>query len=78
MANDKNIACTIIDAIYIGNDKNEFTKNEQYRLKALRSKGGLVKIRTDKPLGQVHVYGSDTHFESIWISVKKIATKNWE
>ena len=28
MANDKNIACTILDAIYIGNDKNEFTKNK--------------------------------------------------
>jgi|TARA_R110000851_G_scaffold260044_2_gene412598 hypothetical protein len=78
MANDKRIDSTVIDATYIGKDIGEYIKETQYRLRALRSKGGLVKIRTDKPLGQIHVYGSDAHFESSWINVKKVAIKNWE
>lgn len=77
MTNDKNIGCTIIDATYIGHTKCEFIRDNQYRLRAVRSKGGLIKIRLDTNSSDIHIYGDETHFESCWISVKKIASALW-
>ena len=48
---DKQITATYLDATYIGEEGAGFDKGIRYRLRALRSKNGLVKIRLDKPKG---------------------------
>ena len=78
MTNDNNIDCSVIDATYIGNGIEEYAKNNQYRLRAVRSKGGSIKIRTDEASSQIHIYGNDAHFESSWVNVKRVAIKKWE
>ena len=77
MENDKKITATVIDALYIGKEGYGFTKEENYRLRAVRSSGGLVKIKLHKPEGEVVIYGSEAHFNSAWLNVKKVALTHW-
>ena len=77
MTDDKNIDCMIIDAKYIGQEKCGFTGDNQYRFRTVRLKGELIKIRLYKNSSDIHIYKDETHFESYWTSVKKIASASW-
>lgn len=77
MKNDKTITASLIDAVYKGADGLGYTKETEYRLRAVRSVGGLIKVKLHKPEGDFSTYGSESHFESNWINVRKVAVTNW-
>ena len=77
MKNDNRIAATILDAIYIGKTHEGFIYDTEYRLRAVRSPGGVVKIKVHKPEGPIELYGSAAHFEANWSNVRRIVAVLW-
>lgn len=77
MSNDKRIAATLIDAIFIGNGEQGLKKNTEYRLRAVKTRADVIKVKIDKQVGAVLVYGSMAHFESSWINVRRVAETLW-
>lgn len=78
MSIDKYIAATLMDATYIGVKKGTFLKETRYRLRALRSAGGIVKIREHNPVGEVVIYENEAQFRSCWMAVHRVAVVGWD
>ncbi|PCJ67447.1 MAG: hypothetical protein COA58_03765 [Bacteroidetes bacterium] len=77
MGNDKVITATLMDAVYIGVEQEGYSKNTSYRLRAVRSKGDVIRVKTHKPIGEILTYGSTSHFESAWVDVVRVGVMNW-
>jgi hypothetical protein len=77
VSNDKRIAATVIDATYVGKAPSSFLYNQCYRLRAIRSTDGVVKVRLSTNDSEIHLYGSQEHFDSCWVNVRKVAETLW-
>lgn len=77
MPSDKIITATLMDGTYIGPERKDYKKEKRYRLRGIRTKGDCPKVKIDGSDSEVLFYGSDAHFESQWIDVKRIGTINW-
>lgn len=78
MTADKTITATLMDATYIGDRTMMWIPEERYRLRAVISKSGRVKIRLHENEDIERRYDSKDDFYMDWMDEQRLGTCNWE
>jgi hypothetical protein len=77
MPSDKRITATLLDATYVGRTREGYVQNQRYRLRAVRTKGGVIKVKDATEELGILIYGSEYHFNANWTSLQRLGETLW-